>query len=542
MAIKMRNQQSNSQKINSIISKFTKETAQFCSSLQSNQCISQTIDCKKFLSGVKKKIMKTLSKKAASTWVLVLASVASFMVSLDALVVTTALSTIRLHLGASIEQLEWMVNAYTLSFAVLLMTAAVLGDRFGRRRMFVCGLGLFVAASAACALSQNATWLIVARAVQGAGAALVMPLALTLLSAAFPPEQRGRALGIFSGAAGLALVAGPVVGGVIVQGASWQWIFWLNVPIGLIAIPLVLMYVQESFGPRVPLDIVGLLSVSGAALGLVWGLVRGNSAGWGSFEVVASLAGGVLLVIVFAIWEIRTPVPMVPMRFFRSRAFSAGNAAIFLLTTSLLGVVFFLAQFFQVAQGNGPLGAGLRMLPLTATLFVVAPIAGALFNRIGARTLIVCGVFLQAVGMAWIGLIARPGLPYPELVIPLIIAGTGVSMALPSTQNAVVSAVAENEIGKASGIFSMLRQLGGAFGVAILAAVFAGFGGFGSAQAFSNGFAPAMGVAAALSLVGAIVGLALPGKRGMAFAPIEAKLPETVESEEYVAPEQVPSW
>jgi EmrB/QacA subfamily drug resistance transporter len=463
---------------------------------------------------VKKEYMLQEShEKARRVWVLVLASLASFMVSLDALVVTTALTTIHRDLGVSIEALEWTVNAYTLSFAVLLIPAAALGDRFGRRRMFVAGLLLFVGASAACALAHNIGWLIAARTIQGCGAALVLPLALTLLSAAFPPEQRARALGIFGSISGLALIAGPVVGGFIVQGLAWQWIFWLNVPIGLLVVALVLGRVQESFGPRTPLDIGGLLSVSGAALGLVWGLVRGNSAGWGSFEVVATLVAGVLLTVVFVVWELRARTPMVPMHFFRARAFSAGNAAVFLQTTSLVGSIFFAAQFFQVVQGNGPLGAGLRLLPWTATLFVIAPLGGALVNRVGERILTAGGLFLQALGMVWIGLIAAPGLPYVEIVAPMLIAGCGVSLAIPAMQNAVINAVQAGDIGKASGAFSMFRQLGGAFGVAILAAVFAVTGNLNTAQAFSSGFASALSVAAALSLLGAIAGLVLPGRQ-----------------------------
>ncbi len=342
--------------------------------------------------------MKTFSEKAMRDWVLVLTSLAACMISLDSQVVATALSTIRLHLGASIEELEWTVNAYTLSFAVLLMTGAALGDRFGRRRMFVAGLGLFVAASAACALAPNIVWLIVARAVQGSGAALIMPLALTLLSAAFPPEQRGRALGIFTSVTGLALLAGPVVGGAIAGGLAWQWIFWLNVPIGLIVIPLVLRRIPESFGPRTVLDIAGLTLVTGATLGLVWGLMRGNRAGWSSVEVVATLVAGAGLAVAFVAWELRARVPMVPMRFFRSRAFSAGNAANFFLLAAIFGTLFFLAQFLQTAQGYGPLAAGLRLLPWTACLFVVAPISGFLVNRVGERPLIVSGLLLQAVG------------------------------------------------------------------------------------------------------------------------------------------------
>ncbi len=462
-------------------------------------------------------------EKARRVWVLVLASLASFMVSLDALVVATALTTIHRDLGVSIEALEWTVNAYTLSFAVLLILAAALGDRLGRRRMFVAGLLLFVGASAACALAHNIGWLIAARTIQGCGAALVAPLALTLLSAAFPPEQRARALGIFGSIAGLALIAGPVVGGFIAQGLAWQWIFWLNVPIGLLVVALALSRVQESFGPRTSFDLGGLLSISGAALGIVWGLVRGNSAGWGSFEVVATLVAGGLLAIVFVAWELRARAPMVSMHFFRSRAFSAGSAAVFSQTAALVGSIFLIAQFFQVAQGNGPLGAGLRLLPWTATLFVIAPLGGALVNRVGERVLTAGGLLLQAIGMAWIGLIAAPGLPYVEIIAPMLVAGCGVSLAIPAMQNAVINAVRAGDIGKASGAFSMFRQLGGAFGVAILAAVFAATGSLGSPQAFSSGFVSALSVAAALSLLGAIAGLVLPGRRVKAMEPAESQ-------------------
>ncbi len=460
-------------------------------------------------------------EKARQVWVLLLASLASFMVTLDATVVATALTTIHRDLGVSIANLEWTVNAYTLSFAVLLIPAAALGDRFGRRRVFVAGLLLFTGASAACALAHDIGWLIAARTIQGCGAALVAPLALTLLSAAFQPQQRAQAMGIFGSITGLALIAGPVVGGIIAQGLAWQWIFWVNVPIGLLVVALVLSRVQESFGSRTLLDLGGLLSISGASLGLVWGLVRGNSAGWGSFEVNASLVVGGLLAIVFVAWELHTRAPMVSMHFFRSRAFSAGNVATFLQATSLIGVVFFLAQFFQIAQDNGPLGAGLRLLPLTATLFIVAPLAGTLVNRIGERILVVGGLLLQASGIAWIGLVAAPGLPYAEFIVPLIIAGCGASLSLPAMQNVVMNAVNAGEIGKASGTYSMFRQLGGAFGVAILAAVFAAHGSLGTARAFSSGFTAALAVAAALALLGAIAGLVLPGKQVKAMEPAE---------------------
>jgi EmrB/QacA subfamily drug resistance transporter len=447
------------------------------------------------------------------TWVLVLTSVASLMVALDALVVTTALSAIRVDLHASIEELEWTINAYALTFAVLLMSAAALGDRFGRRRGFVAGVALFTAASAACALAPGVGWLIAARAVQGAGAALVMPLALALLSAAFPPERRAFALGLFSGVTGLAVLGGPVVGGAITQGIAWQWIFWLNVPIGLVLAPLALRRMGESFGPAVRIDVPGVLLVTAGALGLVWGLVRGNAAGWGSVEVVGALCLGLVSVGAFVVWEGRATAPMLPLDLFRARAFSAGNAASFFMFASLYGAVFFMAQFLQVAQGHGPLDTGVRLLPWTATLFVVAPLAGARVARVGERPFIAGGLLLQAVGMGWIALIAEPDVAYGALVAPLVLAGAGVSMAMPAAQNAIVGAVAREQIGRASGTFSALRQLGGAFGVAILVAVFAAAGGYASPQAFVDGFAPALAVSAGLSFAGAVVAVALPGRR-----------------------------
>jgi EmrB/QacA subfamily drug resistance transporter len=445
-------------------------------------------------------------------WTLALTSVASLMVALDTLVVSTALTTIRRDLGASIEELEWTVNAYNLSLAVLLLPAAALGDRFGRRRLFAGGLALFAVTSAACALAPGVGWLIAARAVQGAGAALVISLALSIVSAAFPADRRGAAIGILEGVTGLATIGGPVIGGAVAEGISWEWIFWVNVPIGLAALPFVVARVDESFGGDTALDVRGFALVSAGSLGIVWGLVRGNAAGWGSIEVAGSLVLGALLLAAFAAWELRAREPMLPLRFFRSRAFSGGNAATFLLFAALFGAVFFFAQFLQTGLGYGALDAGLRLLPWTATLFFVAPLAGALAHRIGERPLIVAGLLLQALGMGWIALIADPGMAFAELVVPSIVTGVGASLAIPPTANAVVGAVAHDAVGKAAGANGMLRELGGVFGIAIAVAVFAGAGGYASAQAFADGFVAAIAAAAALSLAGALAGLALPGR------------------------------
>ena len=372
-----------------------------------------------------------------TAWVVVLTAIGSFMGALDTLVVSTALPTIRVDLNASVSQLEWTVNAYNLSFAVMLVTAAALGDRFGRRRLYAVGLVGFALASVASALAPNVGWLIASRAVQGVAAAFMMSLGLALLSAAFPAERRGTAIGLFSAVTGLAVASGPLVGGAVVNGLDWTWIFWLNVPIGLLAAPLVLARVKESFGPNTALDFPGLGLVTAGALGIVWGLVRGNSAGWGSVEVVATLAAGVLLVVAFIAWERRAAEPMIPMSFFRSRAFSAGNLAIFAVFGSLFAEVYFFSQLLQSAMGYDALGAGLRLMPWTGTFLVVGPIAGALTDRIGERPLMVTGLLIQAAGTIWIALIAGPDLSYSELVVPMVIAGVGISMAIPSAQNSV---------------------------------------------------------------------------------------------------------
>ena len=449
------------------------------------------------------------------TWVLALAAVASFMVALDTLVVSTALTTIRLDLKATVEELEWTVNAYNLSFAVLLMTASALGDRFGRRRFFVAGLALFSLASAACALAPDVGTLIAARAVQGMGAAAVMPLSLALVGAAFPPEQRGSAMGALQGLTGLAVASGPVIGGAVAQGLAWQWIFWVNVPIGLLAIPLVLTRIPESRGSNDALDVPGLALITVSALGIVWGLVRGNGAGWGSAEVVASIAAGAALLVAFVGWERRARTPMLPPSLFGDRAFSASNGASFLMVASLFSAVFFVAQFLQAVLGHGPLGAGLRVLPWTATLFFVAPVAGKLVDRFGPRSFIGAGLALQAIGLSWIALSHDS---FAAMIPAMIVAGAGVSMAMPATMSAAVNAVRPEDVGKAAGVNSTLRQLGGVFGIAITVAVFAGAGGYAS---FADGFERALLVASAFSLAGAVCAAALPAReRSARTAPL----------------------
>jgi EmrB/QacA subfamily drug resistance transporter len=461
--------------------------------------------------------------RSEKNWVLGVTSLASFMMALDSLVITTAFATIRADFGSLVETLQWAVNAFNLTFAVLLLTGAALGDRFGRRRMFAAGIALFVLASAACASANTAEALIAARAAQGAGAALVMPLAMAILSGAFAREERARALGIFSGVTGCALIIGPAIGGFITESLGWRWIFWINLPIGLIAIVLIFSRLRESHGPKAALDISGLLLVAIAALALVWSLQRGNPIGWTSPEVMSTLALGLLFSIAFVAWQRRASAPMIPTRMFASRSFAAGVAASLLFYSAMYGVLFLLPQFLQVTLGFGPLGGGLRLLPWTSTLFLTAPIAGAVVQKFGERPLVVTGLLMQAAGLGWIALVAAPGVTYPALVVPLVLAGVGVSMAMPAAQNAVLSSVAITEMGKASGVFNMSRFLGGMFGIALLVAVFSANGTVDSPAHFSTGFAAAMIVAAVLSLAGAFVGLWLPARRAVTAAP----MPET---------------
>jgi EmrB/QacA subfamily drug resistance transporter len=456
--------------------------------------------------------------RTKTLWTFAITSVALFMVVLDNLVVSVALPVIRTDLGATIEELEWTVNAYTLTFAVFLLTGAALGDRFGRRRMFLFGLGLFTAASAAAALAPSMDALIAARAVQGIGGAIVTPLTLTILAGAFPVEKRGLALGAWSGIAGLAVAAGPLVGGAVVDGISWQWIFWLNVPIGLVLLPLARV-LPESHGPDRALDLPGLGLASGGLFGLVWGLVHGNADGWASPQIAGSLAAGAVLLAAFVAWEARTPTPMLPLRFFRDRAFSAANGASLAMYFGMFGSVFLLSQFFQTAQGYSPFEAGLRVLPWTAMPMVVAPIAGALSDRIGGRPFLAGGLALQAIGLGWIAAVSTADVSYSALVGPFILSGIGMGMFFAPVANIVLTAVGARDEGKASGASNAIREVGGVFGVAVLASIFARTGGYESPAVFSDGLVAATWVGAAVVGVGALVALAVPGKKRAAEAP-----------------------
>ncbi len=445
-----------------------------------------------------------MNHKASVWWTFGITSAALFMVTLDNLVVTTAIPVIRRDLHAGLSGLEWTVNAYTLVFAVLLLTGAALGDRFGRRLMFSIGIGIFTLASAGAALAPSIAALDVARAIQGLGAAIVLPLTLTILSAGVPAERRGVFLGAWGGISGLAVAFGPLVGGAVVNGISWHWIFWLNVPIGIVLLPLAMLRLDESKGPFGRVDVPGLALISAGLFGIVWGLVRGNSVGWGTPEIAGAIVAGFVLVGAFVAWELHAEHPMLPMRFFRNRTFALANIGSLLMSFGMFGSIFLLAQFFQTVQGYSPLGSGLRILPWTAMPMIVAPIAGALSDRISPSRIIGTGLALQAIGLGWIAAVSTPTTPYADLVLPFALSGIGMGLFFAPIANLVLGTVRSVEEGQASGANNAVRELGGVFGVAVLASVFSHYGGYTSGTAFVDGMTPAVWVGAVVVALGSL--------------------------------------
>jgi EmrB/QacA subfamily drug resistance transporter len=448
--------------------------------------------------------------RRSNGWTLGIVSVALFMAVLDNLVVSVALPTIHRDLGASIQSLEWTVNAYVLAYAVLLLTGAALGDRFGRKRMFVLGLSIFTAASAGAALAPNTDLLVAARAVQGAGAAILTPLTLTLLAAAFPAERRGMAIGVWSGISGIAVAVGPLVGGAVVQGISWHWIFWINVPLGIVLIPLAARRLTESRGPYGTLDLPGLALASTGTFGLVFGLVRAQSLGWTSPTILLMLILGAVLLAGFVVWELRASEPMLPMSFFASRSFAVTNVASLTMYFGMFGSIFFLSQYMQNVLHNSPLQAGLKLLVWTGATMLVAPFAGIFSERLGSRPFMATGLSLQAGALGWLALTVSTHQPYGQMIIPFIMAGSGMALVFAPSANAVLASVRTDQAGQASGANNAIREVGGVLGVAVLASVFTGAGGYISPQAFVNGLIPALWVGVAVLAAGALTVLLLP--------------------------------
>ena len=460
-------------------------------------------------------------RRGGAVWALVITSVAGFMAALDNLVVTTALPSIREDLGGGLHDLEWTVSAYTLTFAVLLMFGAALGDRFGRRRLFLVGLTVFTGASAAAAMAPGIDSLIAARAVQGVGAAIMMPLALTLLTAAVPAAKRGMAYGIWGAVNGLAVASGPLIGGTLTEHISWQWIFWLNVPLGLALLPLARLRLSESFGSGAPLDIRGTLLASGGLFGIVYGLVRAPVVGWTDGIVLLGLFAGAALLAGFVLHGIHAKNPMLPMRLFRNRAFAGINAASLLMFLGMFGSIFLLSQYMQGVLGYTPTEAGLRMLPWTGMPMLISPLAGYLSDRIGGRPVVAVGLFLQALGLGWFAAVIASDTSYAAQLPALIISGVGMSLFFAPASNLVMSSVRPQEQGIASGANNALREVGGALGVAVMASVFAAQGGYQTAQTFVDGIQPALWVGSAAVALAGVAALFIPGRRRAAEAEVD---------------------
>ncbi|WP_109773495.1 DHA2 family efflux MFS transporter permease subunit [Quadrisphaera granulorum] len=457
-----------------------------------------------------------------------------FMATLDNLVVTSALPVIHAELGASMEDLQWITNAYTLAFAALMLLAVGLGDRYGRRHVFIAGITTFTVASALCAVSTDSTALIAARALEGIGAAAIMPLSLTLLVGSVADRFRSLAIGIWGGVSGLGVALGPLIGGAVVEGWNWQAIFWINVPVGVVAIPLALFALPNSLGARVRADVLGVLLASLGVLALVFGIVRGNEAGWSSVQVVTALVAAAVLLAGFLVRESLTDHPLLPLRLFRDRSFSLANAVGATFSFGAFGAVFVLIQFLQVVQGKSPLEAGVATMPWTLAPMVIAPLAGLLAPRVGTRTLIVAGMLFLSAGLFEIALTMDAGVSYLTMLPGFIAAGLGMGLAFAPLSTAVLSAMNPDDHAKASGTNSTLREIGVALGIAVLTAVFTGAGGELTPTGYVSAAVPAILVGAGAVLLAAVLAAFLPSGRtsatpaGDAHVPLQRKQPSTV--------------
>ncbi len=470
--------------------------------------------------------MPTTTRQAPVWLVIAAASLPMFMASLDNLVVTNALPVLQRDFGASIEQLQWFINAYSLAFASLILMAVALGDRFGRRRVFVAGVALFALASAACAVATTPEMLIAARALQGAGGAALLPLSLALLAGAVPSRLRPLAIGIWGGIAGLGVALGPLIGGAVVEGLTWHAIFWLNVPVAAIAIPLIYFALGESRGRKVGLDAIGLLLAGAGVFGIVFAIVRGNDAGWTSTQVLAGLIGGSVLLAAFIAWERRARDPLLPLALFRDRSFSAANGVGVTFSIGIFGAIFILIQFMQVVQGKSPLEAGVATMPWTMAPLIVAPLSGFIAPRVGTRTLIVSGTTLQAIGLAWIAIVMSPTVAYSSFVPAFVLAGVGMGLVFAPSATAVLANMRSEDHAKASGTNATVREIGVALGIAILTAVFTGAGGEFTPTAYTDAAIPAVWTGVAFLLLASFIGLALPAGKGTPDAHDEESAPD----------------
>jgi EmrB/QacA subfamily drug resistance transporter len=414
-----------------------------------------------------------MSTRAAGRpwWTLAAMCFALFMIMLDNTIVNVALPSIQRALHTTAETLQWTIDAYVLTFAVLILLGGKLGDRFGRKRMFLVGLVIFTLASAACAQATTDTELIAFRAIQGSGAALLNPLSLSILVAAFPRKRLPTAIGIWAGISGLGLSAGPLLGGLLVERISWSAIFWVNVPIGVVAAAVCVWAVTESRdGERRRLDLVGTALVTAALFALVVAVIGTSSAGWTSTRTIGLVVAGVALLASFLAWEHRHADPMIPLGFFRRPAFSTSTVVALLTGFSFIGVLYLIVLYLQNVEGYSPLQAGLRTLPLTLVQAFTAANAGSLNRLLGARAKMSAGMLLLSAGLFGLAQI-EVGSPYSTIWPFLVLLGLGLGLVMPAVSAAGMAAVDTDESGIASGVINASRQVGGAFGIAVLGSI-----------------------------------------------------------------------
>jgi EmrB/QacA subfamily drug resistance transporter len=455
-------------------------------------------------------------------WTLGAMCFALFMVMLDNTVVNVALPSIQRDLHAEISALEWVVNGYTLTFAVLIATGGRLGDIFGRRRMFLAGVVIFAVTSATAGLAQDPAMLIASRAIQGVGAALMMPATLSIITHAFPAAERGKAIGIWAGVSALALSIGPVIGGFLTEYVSWRWIFFINLPVAVGAVVATVFAVTESRDETVDrrVDYPGVISLTAALTAIVLALIEGNTWGWSSPEVIGLLATGAIGLAVFVAIELRVAAPMVEFALFRTRQFIGTNLVAFIVTFAMMGTFFFMAIYMQDILGYGALEAGIRFLPTTIVIAVIAPISGRLADRLGPATPMSAGLAILAVAMFLFAGIDT-STTYSGLLIPFILMGVGIALIMSPMSTAAMNAVNVQKSGIASGVLQMSRMVGASVGVAATGAIFqAQLGsGFDPAQlatapeqaraTFVDALGSAMLLAAVVVVAGLVVSLAL---------------------------------
>lgn len=444
-----------------------------------------------------------VKRQTNSSWILVLTSLGFFMSMMDSMIVTTASTAIRTDFHISVSTLQWAMNSYNITIAAVLLVGVSFGERFGRRKVYNLGILIFTIGSVLCALSTDITFLVFARVIEGIGASVMTPMSMAILTNALPISKRGKALGIWSGIGGLALIVGPSLGGLIVAKLTWQWIFWINVPIGIMVIFLSVKMLPESIGNSDKVGLLDSLLVIVASSSIIWTLstitdIKSSVLPFG-VGVLGLLAG-----VWFVLRQKSETKPMVPLEYFKSVTFIGGNIATFLLYGSMYGVVFFLPQFLQVVGGADSLTAGLELLPWTGTLVLVAPFAGTAVDKYGEKVIATLGLIFQGLGYILIMVLVNDYSSYIKLIIPLAIAGVGLSMAGPALQKVVLGAVAKTEIGKASGIYNVFRLLGGAVGTTVSVIVFYQFGGISSLALFKSGFQAVMLSTGLISILGVI--------------------------------------